>query len=69
MSEQLDKTDTLRADGVHWYWSTWCRHDNHDPCKATEHAPGVPRNPAQCKSCGAPCLCDCHKGPPGAAQA
>jgi len=53
--------DIISDDGTHIYWSTWCRHKKHDKCKATELAPGVPRKPAQCKECKAPCVCDCHK--------
>lgn len=49
------------GDKGHWYWSTHCRHDNHDACAATELAPGVPRRPAQCKTCAAPCVCHCHR--------
>lgn len=54
------KADVLLPDGRHLYWSTHCRHGEHKACIATEHAPGVPRRPAQCKVCGAPCDCDCH---------
>lgn len=60
----LDKLVPRLADVIvgeeHSYWSTWCRHGNHDPCRATELAPGVPRKPSQCKSCAAPCRCWCH---------
>ncbi len=55
------KLDVVFADGSHRYWSTHCRHNNHEACSATELAPGVPRRPAQCKGCGSPCLCGCHK--------
>lgn len=54
--------DVVYTDGTHWYWSTHCRHGRHDACNATELAPGVPRRPAQCKTCAAPCVCDCHVG-------
>lgn len=55
------KADVVYSDGKpHRYWSTHCRHDDHDACKATELAPGVPRRPAQCKTCAAPCRCECH---------
>lgn len=56
----VHKGDFVYADGSHTYWSTHCRHNNHDACNATSLAPGVPRRPAQCKTCGAPCICDCH---------
>lgn len=55
------RADVIFADGKHRYWSTHCRHGRHDACAATELAPGVPRRPAQCKTCTAPCLCHCHK--------
>ena len=57
------RMDVVIATGVghHEYWSTHCRHDQHDGCKATELAPGVPRRPAQCKICGSPCTCPCHQ--------
>jgi hypothetical protein len=56
-----DKVDVVPLVGEHSYWSTHCRHDRHDACKATELAPGVPRSPAQCKTCGARCICTCHR--------
>lgn len=37
--------DAVLPDGVHRYWSTHCRHGNHDLCKGA------------CKGCGARCLC------------
>ncbi len=55
------KVDTVYSNGVHYYWSTHCRHDDHEACKATELAPGVPRKPAQCKKCHTPCRCTCHQ--------
>jgi hypothetical protein len=64
------KVDALLPDGTHRYWSTHCRHDNHDACSATEmlgldvlddgFRPRIARQPAQCKTCGAPCICPCH---------
>jgi hypothetical protein len=53
-------TDRIYMDGCHTYWSTHCRHGNHEACMATELAPGVARKPAQCKTCAAPCICGCH---------
>lgn len=56
------KVDVVLSDLSHRYWSTHCRHDRHDACAATELAPGVPRQPSQCKTCSAPCICPCgHK--------
>lgn len=62
------KFDVVYDNGDHMYWSTHCRHGNtsppwdepHKKCAATELAPGVPRKPAQCKTCAAPCRCECH---------
>jgi hypothetical protein len=59
------KVDVVFADGAHRYWSTHCRHDRHADCSAIELAPGVPRRPAQCKTCAAPCLCPCHSAEEG----
>lgn len=57
-----DMVDVVHPDGTHEYWSTHCRHGNHEACSATELAAGVPRRPAQCKTCGAPCRCPvCHR--------
>lgn len=53
--------DLVRDDGEHTYWSTHCRHGQHEACSADEIAPGVPRRPAQCKTCAAPCVCTCHQ--------
>lgn len=55
------KDDILLSDGTHLYWSTHCRHERHSKCAETELAPGVPRKPSQCKTCEAPCICECHK--------
>lgn len=62
------RIDVVLPDGTHRYWSTHCRHaglpfddPGHDACRATELAPGVPRQPAQCKGCGSPCICPCHQ--------
>lgn len=72
-------TDVLLADGTHRYWSTHCRHGNHEACAADRlpawRAPAqlewllppvttIERNPAQCKTCASPCICPCHATPP-----
>jgi len=65
------KLDGILPDGTHRYWSTHCRHDNHEACSASEisgwllgvrtTAPvNMPRKPAQCKTCASPCICPCH---------
>lgn len=59
--ELTSKDDRVFSDGSHLYWSTHCRHGSHKACEATELAPGVPRKPAQCKTCGAGCICWCHE--------
>jgi hypothetical protein len=41
----LIKADVLMPDGSHAYWSTHCRHGDHNLCKLT------------CKGCGSPCIC------------
>ncbi len=64
--------DAILPDGTHRYWSTHCRHGNHDLCSAdlihgqiagTEMSTAIVRKPAQCKAaeCSAPCICPCHK--------
>lgn len=70
--------DVIMPDGTHRYWSTHCRHDRHEDCSASSmlrdvasdgRFPTVPvsvtREPAQCKTCQAPCICDCHKAKGG----
>lgn len=39
------KIDAILPDGSHRYWSTHCRHGNHELCKGC------------CKGCGARCVC------------
>lgn len=70
------KIDTMLRCGCHLYWSTHCRHDSetgHAACSAWEITAQmafvdavaeatIERTPAQCKTCAAPCRCDCHKG-------
>lgn len=62
----------IAPDGTtHTYWSTHCRHGRHEDCSATEMTGRMPawpeahtavlRKPAQCKTCAARCICDCHK--------
>jgi hypothetical protein len=75
-SEPVGQADTVHADGSHTYWSTHCRHGNHEACSATsmvrnraargpaEAAPRpvqVLKAAAQCKTCAAPCICPCHE--------
>lgn len=33
---ELPKIDAIMADGAHRYWSTHCRHGDHEACSATE---------------------------------
>lgn len=54
------EADIVFRDGLHLYWSTHCRHGKHDACAARELAPGLLRRPAECKTCAAPCQCECH---------
>lgn len=53
---------TYRLGSPHIYLSTGCLHGDHDYCKAMTGANGTKR-PAQCKSCGAHCICRCHRTP------
>jgi hypothetical protein len=75
------KIDVILPDGTHRYWSTWCRHGLHGPCGESRHIKtwasdgtpeelyDTPREPAQCKTCSAPCICPCHeKGSTGGDQ-
>ena len=66
------RTDIIHPDGTHTYWSTHCRHGQHSACSATEMwgrntqdpegwSATIARKPAQCKTCAAPCICDCHQ--------
>lgn len=55
--------------GPHVYLSTACRHavepgreELHDECKTNMIRPdGTHKKPAECKHCGAPCICTCHQ--------
>lgn len=58
MVKLVDYIDTVRKN--HYYWSTHCRHERHAECKART-LNGLPRKPAQCKTCGSPCICWCHE--------
>jgi hypothetical protein len=43
----------------HVYLSTGCFHGDHDYCKSMTGLAGSKR-PAECKKCGAKCVCPCH---------
>lgn len=65
----LDVIRVAASGTRHAYWSTHCRDAIanerpalHSRCSATEHAPGVARDPARAKCCGSPCRCSCHGG-------
>lgn len=45
---------------LHAYVSTACLHGQCDYCAASARPDGVPKEPARCKFCEAPCLCPCH---------
>lgn len=64
------KVDVILPDGTHRYWSTHCRHEDHEACSARwlkgptvmdGVTTSIVRMPAQCKQCGAACLCSCHE--------
>jgi hypothetical protein len=46
--------------GAHVYLSTGCYHGDHDYCQAMTGLAGAKR-PAECKHCGAKCVCGCHQ--------
>jgi hypothetical protein len=46
----------------HRYLSTGCHHGDHAYCQAMTGLQGAKR-PAECKHCGAPCVCACHQPP------
>lgn len=62
--------DAVLPCGCHLYWSTHCRHGNHEKCSARHLLAedvaragvvvAVNRTPASCKGCSAPCRCPCH---------
>jgi hypothetical protein len=64
VGQDAPRVDVVHPDGSHDYYSTHCRHDRHRDCSATEIRRGdgvVPKAPAQCKTCAAPCVCPCHQ--------
>jgi hypothetical protein len=56
-------TSYLNPDGSHRYWASACIHDDHATCQTEAvRYDGTTKTPAQCKTCGSPCVCDCHGG-------
>lgn len=51
----------MSAYVLHMYVSTACQHRQHNYCQAEERPDGTDKRPAECKFCGAPCLCTCHR--------
>ena len=51
----------IAAGGEHVYLSTGCLHGDHEYCKADRATVGVAKEPACCKFCTAPCICECHE--------
>lgn len=45
--------------GQHAYYSTGCRHGRHTYCQGEAGQAGA-KKPAECKFCGAKCICWCH---------
>ncbi len=45
----------------HVYLSTGCLHGRHDYCQSPDRADGSTKEPACCKFCQAPCICECHE--------
>jgi hypothetical protein len=60
--DRLGAIDVVLPDGTHRYYSTHCRHGDHDACCSTvlrdDAGNVVNRRPASCKGCGAPCSCE-----------
>jgi hypothetical protein len=52
-------TPTATQATGHRYLSTGCLHGDHDYCKSMTGLNGAKR-PAECKKCGAKCICTCH---------
>jgi hypothetical protein len=48
------------TDEEHEYLSTGCLHGRHDYCQNKQGQAG-PKRPGECKFCGAPCICPCHR--------
>jgi hypothetical protein len=68
------QADVMLPDGTHRYWSTHCRHGNHQLCESnailgrtvvSDLPVAIGRVPARCKGCVSPCICPCHAGPGG----
>ncbi len=49
-----------RVVGHRWYFSTSCRHTEHEHCRSTVSAHGGTKKPGTCKWCPTRCLCPCH---------
>lgn len=50
---------TCADDGTHLYLATSCLHNEHEYCQSNTGHAGSKRA-AECKFCGAPCVCACH---------
>jgi DNA-binding MarR family transcriptional regulator len=57
----LDRIAAREGSEGHVYLSTGCLHDDHAYCQGTTGLSGAKR-PAECKQCGAKCICECHQG-------
>jgi hypothetical protein len=58
--EALDEAAPAATEATeHRYLSTGCLHGDHDYCKSMTGLAGAKR-PAECKKCGAKCICQCH---------
>lgn len=51
----------MNPPGTHEYLSTGCLHGRHDYCQNPQREDGGRKRPAECKFCGAPCICPCHR--------
>lgn len=68
------QADVMLPDGTHTYFSTHCRHGNHQLCESnaitgltvvSERPVAIGKVPARCKGCASPCICECHASPGG----
>ncbi len=50
-----------RVLGHRFYYSTSCRHEQHEHCRSTASMHGGTKKAGTCKWCPAGCICPCHK--------
>ncbi len=50
-----------RFFGHRLYYSTSCRHGQHEHCRSATALAGNAKKPGTCKWCPSRCICPCHK--------